>query len=74
MLAFFSNSVASLLGVVDEFIVYAVNYAQTELGSTGPLGRIYSGLTEGLCHNILDPFNSGRKQENFRDSNPGRAV
>ena len=74
MLEFFGQSVASLLGVVDEFIVYAVDYAQTELGSTQPLGRIYSGLTEGLCHNILDPFNSGRKQENFRDSNPGRAV
>jgi hypothetical protein len=56
---FFQDNMEKLLAVISGFIDYAINYVQKELGSTLPIGRVYSALIEGLCHNILDPFNSG---------------
>ena len=49
--------ITDAIEVVDGFVDYGIDFVTTELGPVEPVGDIYLGVVNTLCHTFLDEFN-----------------
>ena len=57
---FFNDSIIDpILGVVDNYVDFAITEATTNIGETSPLSNIYDATYTDICHEIVNPFNAG---------------
>ena len=60
ILNFFDNKIITpILGVVDNYVEFAIASANNNIGATKPLSNIYNATKIDLCQEIVNPFNAG---------------
>merc|ERR1712192_41685 len=56
---FFNDSIiAPILGVVDDYVQFAIDAANNDIGETSPLSNIYEATKTDVCQEIVNPFNA----------------
>jgi len=56
---FFNDSIIDpILGVVDNYVNFAITEATTNIGQTSPLSNIYNATYTDICQEIVNPFNA----------------
>ena len=45
------------IAVVDDFVDFGITFVESKLGPVEPIGDIYLGVVNTLCHTYLDEFN-----------------
>ena len=45
------------IAVVDGFVKFGIEFVESKLGPVEPIGDIYLGVVNTLCHTYLDEFN-----------------
>jgi len=56
---FFNDSIiAPILVVVDDYVQFAIDSANNDIGETSPLSNIYKATIADVCQEIVNPFNA----------------
>ena len=68
ILTFFNDKIiAPILGIVDDYVQFAIDSANNDIGQTTPLSTIYNATKTDICQEIVNPFNAGWDPRSFKE-------